>query len=154
MSYSNVVCCRLHCFCACFDSLLKFALKLQVCSESTGHAEAVQLQFNPEEVQYGTLVDLFYSRHDSTTPNRAGNDVGTQYRSGIYYQDDEQKKVFLDMGLMFPLCREHSIQISSLLVTHISSLLQAVQSSVQIGVCHQALRPCHRPVASDVICMA
>ena len=51
------------------------------------------MQYNPEEVQFGTLVDLFYSRHDSTTPNRAGNDVGTQYRSGIYYQDDEQKKV-------------------------------------------------------------
>jgi len=65
----------------------------QVCSESTGHAEAVQMQYNPEEVQFSTLVDLFYSRHDSTTPNRAGNDVGSQYRSGIYYQDDEQKKI-------------------------------------------------------------
>ena len=53
------------------------------------------MTYNPEEVGYDKLVDLFYSRHNSTTPNRAGNDVGTQYRSGIYYHTDEQKKVSL-----------------------------------------------------------
>lgn len=68
-------------------------LLLQVCSESTGHAEAVQLTYNPEEVGYDRLVDLFYSRHNSTTPNRSGNDSGTQYRSGIYYHNEEQKQV-------------------------------------------------------------
>ena len=51
------------------------------------------MTYNPEEVGYDKLVDLFYSRHNSTTPNRAGNDVGTQYRSGIYYHTDEQKQV-------------------------------------------------------------
>lgn len=65
----------------------------QVCSESTGHAEAVQLAYNPQEVGYDKLVDLFFSRHNSSTPNRSGNDVGTQYRSAIYYHNDEQKKV-------------------------------------------------------------
>ena len=65
----------------------------QVCSESTGHAEAVQMTYNPEEVGYDRLVDLFYSRHNSTTPNRSGNDSGTQYRSGIYYHNEEQRQV-------------------------------------------------------------
>ena len=51
------------------------------------------MTYNPKEVDFSQLVDLFYSRHDSTTPNRAGNDVGTQYRSGIYYHNDEQKQV-------------------------------------------------------------
>jgi len=64
----------------------------QVCSESTGHAEAVQMTYDPQTVEYSKLVDLFYSRHNSTTPNRAGNDVGTQYRSGIYYHTEEQKQ--------------------------------------------------------------
>ncbi len=68
-------------------------MSVQVCSESTGHAEAVQMTYDPQQVEYSKLVDLFYSRHNSTTPNRAGNDVGTQYRSGIYYHTEEQKQV-------------------------------------------------------------
>ena len=51
------------------------------------------MTYNPEEVGYDRLVDLFYSRHNSTTPNRSGNDSGTQYRSGIYYHNEEQKQV-------------------------------------------------------------
>ena len=50
------------------------------------------MTYDPQEVGYDKLVDLFYSRHNSTTPNRAGNDVGTQYRSGIYYHTEEQKQ--------------------------------------------------------------
>ena len=71
----------------------QLACGVQVCSESTGHAEAVQMTYDPQQVGYDKLVDLFYSRHNSTTPNRAGNDVGTQYRSGIYYHTEEQKQV-------------------------------------------------------------
>lgn len=73
--------------------MLTVCLPSQVCSESTGHAEAVQMTYNPEEVGYDRLVDLFYSRHNSTTPDRSGNDCGTQYRSGIYYHNEEQKQV-------------------------------------------------------------
>lgn len=58
------------------------------------------MTYNPEEVEYSKLVDLFYSRHNSTTPNRSGNDVGTQYRSGIYYQTEDQKQVLQ----LSPLC--------------------------------------------------
>lgn len=64
-----------------------------VCSGSTGHAEALQIAFNPDEVSYGTLVEYFYKMHDPTTSNRQGPDVGSQYRSGIFYHDEEQEKI-------------------------------------------------------------
>ncbi|KAM9981676.1 hypothetical protein ACTFIY_003976 [Dictyostelium cf. discoideum] len=63
----------------------------QVCSGKTGCAEAVELEYDPEKVTYNQLLGLFWSKHDPTTLNRQGNDVGTQYRSGIYYHNEEQK---------------------------------------------------------------
>jgi peptide-methionine (S)-S-oxide reductase len=65
----------------------------EVCSGSTGHTEAVQMYFNPEEVTYGALLDVLLERADPTTLNRQGSDRGTQYRSGIYYHNPEQEKV-------------------------------------------------------------
>lgn len=79
-------------------------MSVQVCSESAGHAEAAQVTHDPQQVVYCKLADLLNSRHKSTTPNRASNDVGTQYRSGTYYHKDEQKQVlpslflFVDLG--------------------------------------------------------
>ncbi|XP_074582985.1 peptide methionine sulfoxide reductase-like [Curcuma longa] len=63
-----------------------------VCSGNTGHAEVVRLQFDPVVCPYSNLLALFWSRHDATTLNRQGLDVGTQYRSGIYYYNEEQAK--------------------------------------------------------------
>ncbi|EGC34907.1 hypothetical protein DICPUDRAFT_47974 [Dictyostelium purpureum] len=63
-----------------------------VCSGKTGHAEAVDLEFDPKEVSYKELLQLFWGKHDPTTLNRQGNDHGSQYRSGIYYHSEEQKK--------------------------------------------------------------
>jgi peptide-methionine (S)-S-oxide reductase len=64
----------------------------QVCSETTGHAEVVQISFDPAVVSYRTLLDIFFTIHDPTTLNRQGNDRGTQYRSIILYHDEAQKK--------------------------------------------------------------
>ena len=65
----------------------------QVCSDTTGHAEAVRITFDPTVIPYADLLRVFFSIHDPTTLNRQGNDVGTQYRSAIFYHDEEQKRV-------------------------------------------------------------
>ena len=65
----------------------------EVCSEKTGHAEAVQLTFNPEVISYDELLEIFWKTHNPTTLNRQGNDVGTQYRSVIFYHSEEQKQL-------------------------------------------------------------
>jgi len=64
-----------------------------VCSGTTGHAEVIQITYNPTEVSYAELLEIFWKMHDPTTLNRQGNDVGTQYRSGIYYHNENQKQI-------------------------------------------------------------
>jgi len=64
----------------------------EVCSGSTGHAEVTQITFNPIEITFGELLEVFWGTHDPTTLNRQGNDVGTQYRSAIFYHSEDQKK--------------------------------------------------------------
>ncbi|UGQ45805.1 peptide-methionine (S)-S-oxide reductase MsrA [Massilia endophytica] len=63
----------------------------QVCSGTTGHAEVVRLEFDPSVISYREILEIFFTIHDPTTLNRQGNDVGTQYRSVIYYQSPEQE---------------------------------------------------------------
>jgi peptide-methionine (S)-S-oxide reductase len=64
----------------------------QVCNGDTGHAEVVQIYYDPSKFSFDDLMDVFFHLHDPTTLNRQGDDVGTQYRSVVYYHDEDQKK--------------------------------------------------------------
>lgn len=64
----------------------------QVCEGTTGYAEAIRITFDPHIISYRSLLTVFFATHDPTTLNRQGNDVGTQYRSAIFYANDEQKR--------------------------------------------------------------
>lgn len=64
----------------------------QVCTGTTGHAEVCQIEYDSQLVSYEELLEVFFNTHDPTTLNRQGNDVGTQYRSVIFYHDEEQRK--------------------------------------------------------------
>jgi peptide-methionine (S)-S-oxide reductase len=65
----------------------------QVCTGTTGHAESVQITYDPAKITYDELLEVFWKTHDPTTLNRQGNDIGTQYRSVIFYHDAEQKRL-------------------------------------------------------------
>lgn len=79
----------------------------QVCGSRTGHAEVVQVEFDPQEISYEQLLEIFWQNHDPTTRNRQGPDFGPQYRSAVFYHDDAQRtaaetmKARLDAGGAF-----------------------------------------------------
>jgi peptide-methionine (S)-S-oxide reductase len=65
----------------------------QICTGTTGHAEVLQIVYDPQKISYEELLEVFWATHDPTTLNRQGNDVGTQYRSIIFYHNEEQKQL-------------------------------------------------------------
>ncbi|MBI2594151.1 peptide-methionine (S)-S-oxide reductase MsrA [Candidatus Curtissbacteria bacterium] len=90
----------------------------QVSSGTTGHAEVIQIKFDPKAISYDQLLEIFFKLHDPTTLNRQGADVGTQYRSAIFYRNSEQKK--LAENLISRL--EKSGTYQSRIVTEVSPL--------------------------------
>ncbi|WP_277487608.1 peptide-methionine (S)-S-oxide reductase MsrA [Catalinimonas alkaloidigena] len=64
----------------------------QVCSGTTGHAEVIQITYDPAIISYDELLEVFWKTHDPTTPNRQGNDIGPQYRSAVFYHNEEQRE--------------------------------------------------------------
>jgi len=90
----------------------------QICSKTTGHAEVVQVTYEDTEVTFGDLLDIFFTIHDPTTLNRQGNDVGPQYRSAIFYHDEEQKRIAQEK------IQEFSALWSDPIVTEITALDQ------------------------------
>jgi len=65
----------------------------EVCSNKTGYIEAILVQFNPEKISYKKILEIFWKNHNPTTPNRQGPDIGTQYKSSIFYYNKEQEKI-------------------------------------------------------------
>lgn len=90
----------------------------QVCGKKTGHAEVVQVTFDPSRVSYRDVLEVFFSIHDPTTKDRQGNDVGPQYRSVIFYHDEEQRMTA--EALIAELTAEHAFD--SPIVTEIKPL--------------------------------
>jgi peptide-methionine (S)-S-oxide reductase len=88
----------------------------EVCTGMTGHAEAAQITFDPAKISYGKLLQVFWEAHDPTTLNRQGADVGTQYRSVIFYHDEKQKAAAEESKT------EAQKEFSSPIVTEIESL--------------------------------
>lgn len=73
------------------DGKIKNPTYREVCSGLTGHTEAVEVHYDPNKIDFETLLKVFFTVHDPTTLNRQGADVGTQYRSGVYYHNEQQK---------------------------------------------------------------
>jgi methionine-S-sulfoxide reductase len=88
----------LHVFVLLLLLLLLLLLCAQVCDKGTGHAEVVAVTFDPSVISFRDLLDVFFTIHDPTTPNRQGADVGPQYRSIILYTSEEQKRVAEEVG--------------------------------------------------------
>lgn len=69
----------------------------EVCTGKTGHAEVIHIKFNPSEISFGEMLGVFFATHDPTTLNRQGGDIGTQYRSVVFYHNEEQRNITRDI---------------------------------------------------------
>ena len=89
------------------DGVTKNPTYEDVCADTTGHAEAVEVDYDPQEVSYEELLKIFWNNHNPTTLNRQGPDVGKQYRSAVFFHTSEQKKAAIEMKeKLNPIARE------------------------------------------------
>ena len=88
----------------------------EVCTGNTNHAEVVKLEFDPSQISYSEILDFFFEIHDPTTLNSQGPDIGTQYRSEIFYSNDNQKKI------AETVLNKYNIKFSGKVVTRISKI--------------------------------
>ena len=89
------------------DGVTKNPTYEDVCTDTTGHAEAVEVDYDPQEVSYEELLKIFWNNHNPTTLNRQGPDVGKQYRSAVFFHTPEQKKAAMEMKeKLNPIARE------------------------------------------------
>ena len=89
------------------DGVTKNPTYEDVCTDATGHAEAVEVDYDPQEVSYEELLKIFWNNHNPTTLNRQGPDVGKQYRSAVFFHTSEQKKAAIEMKeKLNPIARE------------------------------------------------
>ena len=93
----------------------------QVCSNTTGHAEVAQISFDSDKITYGELLDVFWNVHDPTQLNRQGPDVGSQYRSVIFYHSDEQKRIAEESKDILAKAEKVSRKIVTEIVPHLIS---------------------------------
>ncbi len=119
----------------------------EVCTGLTGHAEVIRITFDPPVVSFSDLLEIFWNTHDPTTLNRQGNDVGTQYRSAIFYHDENQKKI----AETYKAQLEASRVFSSRIVTEITPLTNYYPAedyhqnyfalNPEAGYCQYVIRP-------------
>tara|TARA_B100000315_G_scaffold189265_1_gene179100 strand:- start:420 stop:875 length:456 start_codon:yes stop_codon:yes gene_type:complete len=89
------------------DGVTKNPTYEDVCTDTTGHAEAVEVDYDPQEVSYEELLKIFWNNHNPTTLNRQGPDIGKQYRSAVFFRTPEQKKAAIEMKeKLNPIARE------------------------------------------------
>lgn len=100
-----------------------------ICNGDTGHAEAIQITFDPNKINFGELLEIFFATHDPTTLNRQGNDIGTQYRSEIFYNNENQKdlaEAYIDL-----MTRENTFGVPIVTVISPATLFYEAED------CHQ-----------------
>jgi peptide-methionine (S)-S-oxide reductase len=98
-----------------------------ICNGDTGHAEAIQITFDPNKITFGELLEIFFATHDPTTLNRQGNDIGTQYRSEIFYNNENQKdlaEAYIDL-----MTRENTFEKSIVTVVSPATLFYEAEDS-------------------------
>jgi peptide-methionine (S)-S-oxide reductase len=113
----------------------------RVCSGSTGHAEAVEIIFDADKINYTTLLQLFYDNHTPTTLNKQGPDIGTQYRSAIFFHTAEQQALALDFKEALSNSKKYSTPIVTQIVP--AETFYPAEEYHQRYLEKQGLRHCH-----------